>query len=307
MDLEELLARVAREIFGLSGPTTLLPGDRDLNARVGDAVVKICAEGTDPRTLALQDAALDHLAHSPAAHLVPGVLSPVTDPWVVVGGVRRPVRALEWLDGPLFWDVPHPDPVLLRSLGRAVAEVDRALSELRQVAAGPRSAWHPLDAAGLVTYLPALSDLAKRSLVAMVLQDFATSLAPVLAGLPDQLIHGDVNDHNVVVADEGQVLGLIDFGDLMTAPRVCDLAIAAAYATLHQQEPVSGIHHVVAGYQEVVPLTAAELVVVEPLVRTRLATSLVMQAHERTRQPDNDYLLVSQEDAWRVLQLLVGT
>ena len=29
-----------------------------------------------------------------------------------------------------------------------------------------------------------------------------------------------------------------------------------------------------------------------------------MSAHERARQPDNDYLLVSQADAWRVLQLL---
>ena len=61
-----------------------------------------------------------------------------------------------------------------------------------------------------------------------------------------------------------------------------------------------------AGYQDVTPLSATELAVVEPLVRTRLATSLVMQAHERTRQPGNDYLLVSQADAWRVLQILVG-
>ena len=129
-------------------------------------------------------------------------------------------------------------------------------------------------------------------------------VAPALTALPQQVIHGDANDFNVVVGDDDRVRGIIDFGDLMTAPRVCGLAIAATYAMFRQPDPVRGILPLVAGYHEVAPLTPAELALLEPLVRARLATSLVMSAHERSLQPDNDYLLVSQADAWRVLQLL---
>ena len=129
-------------------------------------------------------------------------------------------------------------------------------------------------------------------------------VAPVLDQLPRQLIHGDANDFNVVVDDDDRVRGLIDFGDLMMAPKVCGLAIAAAYAMFRQADPVRGILPLVAGYHEVAPLAPAELAVLEPLIRGRLATTLVMSAHEHHLQPDNDYLLVSQADAWRVLQLL---
>ena len=48
-----------------------------------------------------------------------------------------------------------------------------------------------------------------------------------LRPLPTQVIHGDANPGNVLLA-RGSI-GFIDFGDSMRAPRIFDVAIAASY------------------------------------------------------------------------------
>ena len=65
--------RVARELFGLDGVATALPGEHDLNFRLesGDAryVLKLHAPRPD---LALEDAVLAHLSDVPAVPRLAG-------------------------------------------------------------------------------------------------------------------------------------------------------------------------------------------------------------------------------------------
>jgi len=51
------------------------------------------------------------------------------------------------------------------------------------------------------------------------------------------VIHSDANDHNLLVRD-GQVTGLIDFGDMVYSALAADPAIAAAYAMLDKSKPL---------------------------------------------------------------------
>ena len=60
---------------------------------------------------------------------------------------------------------------------------------------------------------------------------------PALDHLPHQVIHNDANEHNVLVADDGTVVGLIDFGDVVWTARVGGLAVAGAYAMQGQTRP----------------------------------------------------------------------
>ena len=57
------------------------------------------------------------------------------------------------------------------------------------------------------------------------------------------MIHGDLNDHNVIVADD---IGVIDFGDVHRSYAVAEVAIAAAYAAFGFVDPVEAIASVVA-------------------------------------------------------------
>src|SRR3954471_10445694 len=92
------------------------------------------------------------------------------------------VRLLTWLDGHAWADAPGD----MAGLGRTVARVDKALATFTHPAMHRDHPWKPKD---------------------------------VPAGLPHQVIHNDANEHNVLVAEDGDVIGLIDFGDVVYSAR----------------------------------------------------------------------------------------
>jgi Ser/Thr protein kinase RdoA (MazF antagonist) len=112
---------------------------------------------------------------------------------------------------------------------------------------------------------------------------------------PCQVIHGDVNDQNVLMDDTGmEVAGFIDLGDMCETWRVNEVAIAMAYAMLGKEEPIEAATHMLVGYTSVVSLTAVELQVLPTLVACRVACSVVLGAYSHSLDPENDYLLVTQ-------------
>ena len=137
-----------------------------------------------------------------------------------------------------------------------------------------------------------------------MLERFAERVLPRLRELPAQAIHNDANEHNVLVGGDGRVSGLIDFGDLCRAPRVCGLAVACAYAMTALAVPEREVLPLVAGYHELAPLHPEELALLGDLIRTRLAVSIAMAALQRAEQPDNEYLLISQQGVTALLERL---
>ncbi len=298
--LDDLAAAAA--LFGAPVHEVLpLPGERTVNARVTTAsgrahVVKLhpTHEALD---VDLEVAALDALATGPAATLVPRVVRTAGGEHRVELG-DRVARALTWLPGTVWADAGPAAPARLRALGAAVARVDAALAGFEHPHLGRPLRWNLATAAEQRELLPHVADPERRAAVTAVLDRFAERVAPALAALPAQAVHNDANDLNVLV-DGDRVTGLLDFGDLCRAPRVCGLAVAAAYALAH-----GPVEDVVAGYHQVAPLRADELALLPDLVRTRLALSVVMAGWQSARDPGNPYLLVSQDAVGRALRTL---
>jgi Ser/Thr protein kinase RdoA (MazF antagonist) len=122
--------------------------------------------------------------------------------------------------------------------------------------------------------------------------------------LRSQVIYGDMNLDNVLVeVDRPQCIsGLIDFGDLVKSPLVMDVAIAAAYQLSDGEDPLAGALPMIAGFHAVRPLQASEQSLLGDLVRTRLATSLLIGTYRASLFPGNrDYLLTSFEPASNAL------
>ena len=261
--------RVARDLFGLDGAATALPGEHDHNFRLETDTARYVLKLHAPRPdLALEDAVLEHLRDEPA---VPRLAGTGADN-------GHTVRLLSWLDGRPWADGGGD----LASLGRAVARVDRALGDFTHPEMRRAHKW----------------DLRRAA-------DFGIAIPP-LDHLPHQVIHNDANEHNVLVAEDGTVIGLIDFGDVVFSPRVCGLAVAGAYAMQEQRDPARAVVAVVRGYHEVSPLNEDELAVLYPLMRARLQMSVAMAAQQHAAAPENDYLLVSQDGVKTVLERLEG-
>ncbi len=303
--------RLARERYGLEGSVQSLFSERDQNflVRAGgapgavDAVLKLANAREARALLEAQQAALDHLAARSA--LTPRVLpardgtrlSPVTAP----DGQEHLAWAMTALPGAaLAGFAPHSQAVLA-SLGRAVAELDVALADFDHPAVHREFLWDLAGARRAVeARLHLVSDPALRSAIETVCRAFDAHTAPLLPVLPRSVIHGDLNDYNVLVAwTDGPppalgVSGIVDFGDMLESYAVADLAIAVAYAVLDAADPLAAAVPVVAAFHAMRPLAEPELGAVFGLAAMRLCQSACIAADQMSRQPGNQYLGISQ-------------
>ncbi|MFM8628396.1 MAG: aminotransferase class III-fold pyridoxal phosphate-dependent enzyme, partial [Candidatus Nanopelagicus sp.] len=120
--------------------------------------------------------------------------------------------------------------------------------------------------------------------------------------MPMQVIHNDGNDYNIIEKDER--LFLIDFGDMIYAPKIVGAAVAAAYVGLKSDDPVKQISQFVRGYHSVNPIDLEELEIFIELVKVRLASSVANAALQKAQNPENNYLTISQNDVPKCLALL---
>ena len=298
------LARVAADLFGISGTAHPLVSERDQNARIdtptGSFVLKVANRAEDPHVLHLQQAALRHISAVDPTLGVPHVVAPGTIEWN-----GHLVRLVTHLPGSTAADVPADDTTR-HSLGRMMGRVTRALQGFGHAAAHrPDFLWHLSNAQGVRPWTADIADAENRALVEAVFHRHEQHVLPLLAHLRTGVVHHDANDRNVLVHD-GVTTGLIDFGDMVHAPLVYELAVTLAYALLDVPDVVAAAEQVVSGYTAEFPLTADELSVVVDLAATRLAMSVAISSHRSADHPDNEYLLVSQAPALRLLRRLAG-
>jgi len=102
------------------------------------------------------------------------------------------------------------------------------------------------------------------------------------------------------------ISGLIDFGDMLFARQVNELAVTLAYALLDATDIIAAGRDVISGYAAECALTDHELRVVYDLAATRLAMSIAISSHRQREFPDNEYLTISQAPALRLLRRLMG-
>ena len=131
-----------------------------------------------------------------------------------------------------------------------------------------------------------------------VLADFKSIVLPLAPQLKKAVIHGDLNDQNVLIDETASaVLGVIDFGDMMHSWRVNEIAITAAYILIMLQydrsadaatppEPESALVALVQSYAALVPLTEEEWTVLPILISCRVAVSLTVGAYSSSKDPD---------------------
>src|SRR5262249_7708350 len=113
-------------------------------------------------------------------------------------------------------------------------------------------------------------------------------VAPRLPGLRAQVIHNDASGANVLVDGRGaRVSGLVDFGDLVHAPLVQEVAVAVSEVMLVAADPLAAAAELVAGYAAGEPLDEEERDLLVDLVATRLAVGVAIAAWRGARFPEN--------------------
>jgi Ser/Thr protein kinase RdoA (MazF antagonist) len=309
---------IARREFGLTGQAKQLYSERDANFHLRPAdggpghVLKIANAVEEPPVIDLQTASLRHIAGKDPDLPVPRViLSRKGEPvaWVTLsGGTRHMARVYSFLPGRTLDQVAHP-PALLRGIGRFAARLDKALVGFRHPAAGQEIPWDVRQLPRMTGHVEDIDGAERRALALRVIEDFSRDAMPRLARLRSQVIHNDLNLHNVLVdpIDGARVAGVIDFGDMMEGPLVLEPSIAAADVWIGKDEPIEASAEIVGAYHAELPLSEEEIGVLFDLLLGRNAISVVICARRARRDPANpSYLESYYEPCFAALEQLLS-
>jgi Ser/Thr protein kinase RdoA (MazF antagonist) len=276
------LAAVVEQQFGLVGDYRPLVSERDQNFHLmitkGDEYVVKVTSSTEPEIVSdFQIAALLHLETSQSG--VPRVIRTrdgKTAGTISTGDYTYKLRVMSFLPGELLSSVALTRDLAV-DFGARLAQLHGGLETFSHPGENPLLLWDLQRAGELRGLLSNIDDSTARRAVERALDDFESIVVPGLGELRKQVIHGDANPGNVLV-DPGtyRVTGFIDFGDMVRAPLIFDVAIAAAYLRGPDEDPLRWIRPFVAGYRDAAPLPTKECSLLFDLVRARLATTITL-------------------------------
>lgn len=199
------------------------------------------------------------------------------------------VHVMNWAEGIRVDGVPMTD-ALAASIGDTTGRFTVALADHRRPPVDTGHHWDALNMGkSLDNMIAGLAGIEARDLVIRARALYAAQVEPVLAGLPRQSVHHDMHDFNLLVSSDNteQVAAILDFGDTTWAPRVAELAVAAAYAARATSHPLRTLGIVTDAYRRHVQLSPTEQQLIGPLACARLALNLATWTVRGTTRTDS--------------------
>ena len=310
IDIEEV-KKIVFQLYGFVAEPLKLPGEIDYNFRIKDDhsdgfIFKISRIYENKATLEFQNELL-HFIETNGIHInAPknitdkngNYISEISDH----NGNTRFVRLLTWISGRLWSEVNPQSNDLRRSLGETAGKITKTLFNFKHPKAHCKFEWYIAQSRWTKQYLHLFSSKEKK-ILSSFLKQFDT-LQPSYSKLRKSIIHNDVNDNNIVVSADlihPKVKSIIDFGDAIYTQTINDLAIACAYAIMHYNDPLEAALPIIEGYHKSFPLNEDELAHLYIAIAMRLVISVTKSGINKIKEPDNDYLLISEKSAWELL------
>ena len=305
---------VLAQHYAISGKLEQLGGERDLNFRVMLAdgtsrLFKLSHPLENPQVVDFHNQAMLQIERNDPALPVQRVFASLGGRFVEpveIEGQRMLVRLLSFVDGLPLHRVAHTSVNFRQNLGQALARFDLALDGFSHPAAGHVLLWDMQHAQRLRPRLKHIEPGVRRDRIEHSLDRFESQVLGKCATLRRQVIHNDMNPHNIIVdPDQPDVLrNILDFGDMVHAPLVNEVAVAASYQLGVAGDVLAPALDMIRAYHQVNPLTGEELQLLPVLISTRLALSLCINYWRADLHPDNrEYIL---RNSYRAQDALAG-
>jgi len=300
-------AALAHDLFGVEGTAVSVASERDQTFLIDGstpAVLKISNAAEDPARLDLEA-----LAAQRVAEIDPDI--PVALPWRLTAtphergdpagyraATRRAdgthhVRMYDRLPGRAWVSGASLNDEAVRDWGTMAARVGRALRGFWHPSAARVMLWDVQHALRLRPLLGAIPDREIRELVGAALDRYEAAVTPVWPSLRAQVIHTDLCASNVLVNEDGQVTGIIDFGDASWSALVADTAavLETVVSGRHGDDFFRAARLALDGYEKVTPLEAGERAIVGELLAARMCAAVVVPASRAELYDDPDALM----------------
>ncbi|XP_053368463.1 hydroxylysine kinase [Clarias gariepinus] len=204
-------------------------------------------------------------------------------------------------------------PRLLYEIGKLGAMLDQVLLLMKHenlsVLQRENFIWSLSCVPLIKDYLPVIDGDPMQVIIKGVIDQYQNYVVPKLPFFRKCIIHGDMNDHNILVEKDGpssyKISGILDFCDMSSGYFVFELAIMIMYMMIESANPLEVGGPLIAGFESLWPLTSDERDALYTLVLSRLSQSLVFAHSAVFQQPENaEYLMITAKNGIRLLQLL---
>lgn len=298
------VSELLHEHWGVEAATLVeLGGELDASLRVTDVDgAKYCLKMRRSGPNAADEVELEVLALQHAAatgSVVVPTPRPTTGGSFIVEAGGLHLWLLDWIAGTRWTDIVRPTRELEFQLGTTTRGLSDALSTFTHSAADRTHHWDLRQLrTSIEQHLDACRDDDERAVADKTLRYLAERVDPVMASLPLSMLHQDLNDHNVLLGDDGSLV-CIDFGDALYGPVVSELAVAMAYAMLRSPAPIDSAVAVASGWFGGDRPLDEELAIVFPLAVGRLLVNALTWAARSAGQPE--YAEARSSHTWNTL------
>ncbi len=305
---EEILFK----LYNVKGKASALPGEVDFNFRIKieneeGYILKISRPNEDVNYLDFQQKLLQYVEINGTNLIAPKVIKDTNDNSISEitdeHGNTRKVRLLTWVSGRV-WSSVNPQLNDLRfSLGEQCGLLTNALQGFDHPEAHREFEWDVAQSLWTKDHISLFEGQQKDILTTF--QKKFEDKKQSYDQLRKAVVHNDANDNNVIVSSElihPKVKAAIDYGDAIHTQIINDVAIACAYAIMGHNDPLDAALSIVKGYHSTFPLEEKELEHLYNVIAMRLVISVTKSAINKIKEPDNEYLLISEKPAWEVLE-----
>ena len=305
-------AKKLYENFDINASLEKLDGEFDLNFLVKTEdndkyILKVMRVGCDPSLINMQCAAIRSVEGKNL--FTPAIITTnsATDFATLIdeNGHERLVWLIKAIDGICYAKIMPKSINLANDLGSKIGALSKALEKFDHPYLDRDFKWNLMQANWITEHLNLIQDSPRKNILVNIIKEY-TSVLNEAKKLPYFAIHNDLNDYNILVTsnilDGVKVSGLIDFGDMVRGPHICEVAIACAYIILDQDNPISILSNFVGSYHQKNSLTEDELELLFIFIKMRLAVSVVNSTLMGKNNPNDPYIKISQAPAWRFLE-----
>ena len=292
--------------FDLKGDLVVIYSELDavykLTNENGAFTVKYSMLGKDSALIEMEHAAVRHLKQKPNRTFQ------ISSPVFSKNGKEfeifenQIIRVFPWIDLPLQSAVLPLTDQSHQSMGILAANLTTSLTDFDHAAAHRFIKWDPSAVNWIKDYLH-LHQPEWQSIFAAWMDGMNLLHTKYNQALRKQICYADLNDHNVLMkwnenASAYAASAIIDMGDMVYTHTINEAAIACFYSGLKTVDPLAVSALIIGSYHNLSPLNEAELELLYYHIAARMMISLTVSAINKKDHPENEYLQITDQDAW---------
>lgn len=308
------------ERYGVSGTLEELDSaqDRNFRVRMGPGhdgyVLKMFNPVSDGALLQAQCEAVERLADALPDLRLPRACRGADGEFVQrisVNGQALDCQLLDYVPGEPIMDSRYLAPRVVERLGELAGRITVGLEGFVAPVVDQPLLWDLRNAHTVVEVMaPHMADRKRADRVLRAAHAAHELLERHVAGLPVQVIHGDVTDNNVVFerGPDGRPMpvGVIDFGDLMHGWAVAELAVTCTSVLHHHGATPASVLPAVRAFHTVRPLGDTEVQALWPLIVLRACVLVVCGQYDALMDPGNNYATAALDREWAMFEASVA-